>query len=735
MTLMRTKTLKTLLLLLVPFCFSFAQISSTTPFEQEIATVFTPKDGLPEIAFTGLQIDKSGNILAISDQGIYKYNGKQWKLNSKAGSLKKEMPLGMGILAKATFNQQEYIGKKGGLFVREGKKGKWKEVFPTDGIYNWKLSDVAVLLTDSKGRLWFGSNQGVGFLQNGRWTLFTGREGLPFKYFTSGAVGKNGDVWFGTKKGAIRADGERFHYRMSRRWLPDDYINAILVEKNGTTWFATNKGVSRIVFQSMTMEEKANLFTQQVESRHTRMGFIAQNHLNVRFDSSSWEPAISDNDGMYTSKYGAAQAFRYAVTGSEEAKQIAKRSFDACKSLVDITHEKGFPARVIVPIDWHEPLNEQYDHAYNMRAQKRDPFWKDIIPRFVTSEDGKYLWKCDTSSDELAGHYFFYGVYYDLVADTEEEKNQVAEVVGDITDHLIRNGFFLKDHDGTSTRWGNFSPEFCNSVWGWDQRGLNSMMMLSFLNVAHHVTGDKKYMDTAKMLRDEHNYHINAMLAKMYYPPEDVVPWDNNLALMSFYGLLNYEEDPELIMMYRESLEFAWMHISKQKNAFWNVLYASPAQKFNTMVDSGIYSSGKYFQYAPPYSEFTAKEFYKTDFKIDDTMETLLKLPLDLIGYRMDNRHRLDVIFDPTPGQNDNEGWQPQKMQSSEAVFGIDVDKLPKMGWHYDTRALPIDERCHVRLDRDAFVLDAIEGDGYTEHEGTMYLLPYYMARYHGLIK
>ena len=161
---------------------------------------------------------------------------------------------------------------------------------------------------------------------------------------------------------------------MSRRWLADDYVHAILVKKNGTTWFATNKGVSRIVFQSMTLEEKADLFTQQVESRHTRMGFIAHNNLKVRFDSSSWEPAISDNDGMYTSKYGAAQAFRYAVTGSEEAKQLAKRSFDACKSLVDITHAKGFPARVIIPIDWHEPVNEQYGHAYNMRGQKKGPF-------------------------------------------------------------------------------------------------------------------------------------------------------------------------------------------------------------------------------------------------------------------------------------------------------------------------------------------------------------------------
>ncbi len=127
--------------------------------------------------------------------------------------------------------------------------------------------------------------------------------------------------------------------------------------------------------------------------------------------------------------YGAAQAFRYAVTGSPEAKKLAKRSFDACKWLVDITHEKGFPARVIIPLDWREPVNEQYGHEYNIRKQKEDPFWKDITPRFPQSKDGKYLWKCDTSSDELAGHYFFYGIYYDLVADTEEEKGAVKEVV------------------------------------------------------------------------------------------------------------------------------------------------------------------------------------------------------------------------------------------------------------------------------------------------------------------
>jgi hypothetical protein len=726
-----------LIILLLPLSFIFTLVRGNDQFLQEICTVFTPEDGLPETAFSDIRINASGNIIAASAEGEFIYDGDRWKIFSNSPSkLEKEIEEpGAYVLSEAKYQHQIYIGKKDGLFIQGEKENEWNELFPADKNYSWKLSNVNVLQVDSKDRLWFGSNEGAGYFQNDQWKLFTGKEGLPFKYFTCIADAPNGEIWFGTEKGAIRTDGEKFYYRFSRRWLPDDRVNDILVEEDGTCWLATNKGISRITFQTMTLEEKANLYTEQVEERHTRMGFIAQNSLKVRYDPKSWEPAISDNDGMYTAMYGSAQAFRYAVTGSMEAKKLAKRSFDACKWLVDITHEEGFPARVIIPADWPEPVNEQYGHEYNISKQQEDPFWKDIIPRFVKSKDGKYLWKCDTSSDELAGHYFFYGIYYDLVAETEEEKILVREVVGAITDHLIRHGFYLQDHDGKATRWADFSPEFFNSVWGWDQRGLNSMMMLSFLNVAYHVTGDDKYLETAEMLRDKYHYHINAMLSKMYFPPEDVVPWDNNLCLMSMYGLLNYEEDPELIMMYRESLENAWLHLSKQKSAFWNLLYAAQALKFNDLVDTGIYSTGLTFPEAGPYSEFTARQFYKTTYNKEDVLETLQRLPLDLIGYRMDNRHRLDIVFDPTPGQLVQEGWRPVNPERPDNTFEHAVEHLQKTGWHVDGKALPIDERCHVRLDRDGFVLDATEGNGYSENEGTIFLLPYYMACYYGFIE
>ena len=702
------------LILLIFINTSFISENDERQFFQDLAIIHGTANGLPEGIVVNIQLENNKPVALI--HGIpMEWNGSSWiasnlEINRKAYS-PKNLPAGSGnILSSITYDNDTVIGCENGLFLH--LNNGWEEIYPSDAYYSWSPSEVAALTIDTKGRLWFGAREGVGRLENGKWKLFTGQEGLPYNNFTSAAAGPDGEVWFGTKKGAIRVEDDYFYYRFSRRWLPDDYVNDIVVDASGTAWIATKKGVSQIASIPMTFDEKASFFTKMTEERHNRMGFIAPNNLNVPYDISSHELGISDNDGMYTSMYGAAQAFRYAVTGAQEAKELADRSLKACKWLVDITHEPGFPARVIIPIDYREPVNEIYSKEYNKRHQQSDPFWKDIYPRFPISKDGNYRWKCDTSSDELAGHFFFYAIYYDLVAKTDEEKVMVREVVADITDHLIRNGFVLRDHDGKPTRWGNFSPEYMESFWGWDQRGLNSMMMLSFLNVAKHVTGDVKYDETAKMLRDKYSYHINAMHAKEFFPPDNVVPWDNNLSLMSFYGLINYEQDPELLLMYRESLEYTWLHISKQKNAFWNTIYGALCQKFSDLTARGIFNPEVVFPENKLYAPYKSTLFDTWDARTDDIVETLERIPMDLIGYEMDNTHRLDIQLDPTPGQ------------------------APGMGWRYDTYAVPVDERGHVRQDRDGFALLYREvGGGKAEQEGTFYLLPFYMALYHNLIE
>ncbi len=695
----------------------FGQSLGNQLITQDVAVHHTERSGFTDKKVNSVVLEKDSPV-AILESVSYKWDGELW---SSTSVNKTEIPRSYPLLPETAgpllslkeFKGVLFAGTKKGLFRFDKGTDQWQEVMPRDENYRWAPYNVAVLVVDSKERLWFGAEQGVGFLHDNQWTLFSGNEGLPYNNFTCATAGPDGIVWFGTTKGAIRYENDQFYYRFSLRWLPDDYVNAIAVQEDGTAWFATNRGLGQIIPRSMTFDEKARHFIRQTELRNQREGFISPNRLTEPYDTASFQHGISDNDGKYTSMYGAAHAYRYAITGDKEAKELAVRSFEACKWLVDITHEPGFPARVIIPADFPEPLADpEYSHKMNLRVQERDPFWKDINPRFVKSDDGKHLWKCDTSSDELAGHYFFYAIYYDLVAETEEEKEPVREVVADITDHLIRNGFFLRDHDGEPTRWGNFSPEFLESYQGWYQRGLNSMMMLSFLNVARHVTGDPKYDETAAMLRDKHNYHISAMHSKEFFPPKNVVPWDNNLCLMGMIGLIKYERDPELLIMYRESLEYSWLHISKQKNAFWDVLYAATAGYFNQLTREEFFKVEEVFPKAGKLTQIALDNFTEIPDLSNNIRETLEQIPLDLIGYEMDNTHRLDVLFDPIPGQR------------------------PHIGWHYDGYAVPIDERGHVRQDRDGFALHYREVGGvHSESEGTLFLLPYYMAKYYNLIK
>ncbi|MCL4215823.1 MAG: hypothetical protein KJ052_02280 [Candidatus Hydrogenedentes bacterium] len=674
---------------------------SGAKFPQEVVTIFTEDAGLPEGNVSNIDLDADGNPVIVLE-------GDTADSRSEPHPAEETLPKDAG---QALSRSGDAVGTENGLYF--WRDDAWQRALPSNDKYSWALRDVRVLAEDSRGRLWFGAKGSAGYLDDGKWTLFTGAEGLPYDKFTCATPGEDGVMWFGTEKGAIRADGENFAYRFSRRWLPDDYVNDIAVAEDGTAWIATRAGISRIERQSMTLEEKATLFTEQVESRHNRMGYIATCRLEEQYNPASWQPAITDNDGMYTAMYGAAQAFRYAVTGDAEAKALAVRSFEACKFLTDVTSIPGFPARVVIPVDWPEPVNEEYGAEYNERKRQGDPFWKLITPRFPLSEDGKYRWKCDTSSDELAGHFFFYGIYYDLVAETGEEKAPVREVVAAIADHFIREGYVLRDHDGEPTRWARFDPEALNSVHHWTERGLNSMMMLSMLKVAERITGEAKYAAAADELCEKHQYDINSIMPKSYFPPDNVVPWDNNLSLLSLYGLIKYEDDPERMLIYRRGIEDAWLHCSKQKNSLWNYIYGSAVQRFQDVVDTGVYASGQVYPEAGPYAEHAAQSLYNGDPRAVDAVESLRGTPLDLINYDMDNRHRLDIVLDPTPGQS------------------------PNMGWHYDGRALPIEERGHVRQDRDAFELNLLEGgkEGYAEQEGTFYLLPYYMGRYHGYIK
>ncbi len=592
-----------------------------------------------------------------------------------------------------------------GLMKFDRKKKTSEAIYPRSGDQSWAPIDVRAVFHDSKSRLWFASPQGVGCF-DGKWTLFTGAEGLPYNDFTCAAPGQNGVVWFGTGKGAIRYDGSHWAYRQGRRWLDDDAVRDIAVNAKGFACIATAKGLSVIYHTPMTLAEKAKFYEDEIDRYHRRTPyeFVLEVGLPEAGVKKNVRKHDSDNDGLWTSMYGAGECFAYAATKDPLAKKRADKAFKAMEFLRKITENAehsppmGFVARTVLPTDGPDPNVGRVERDRENK-KNNDKLWKVYEPRWPRSANGKWYWKTDTSSDELDGHYFLYALYFDLVAETEAEKTAVRYQVKALTDHLIDHDFQLIDHDGKPTRWSRFSPKELNFSKDWFvERGLNSLSMLSYLAVAEHVTGDSKYGEIKKDLIENHSYMQNLMRQKFHHGIGTGNQSDDEMAFMAYYHLLNYEKKPEWRSRIAMSLWDSWKIEEPEMNPFFNFVIAAVATDLSYTDAYGTYST------AP------------TGDWLKDAINTLKRIPLDRVNWHHDNSRRIDIL----------------RLHPSNEAF----DEKPFAGKGYRTngKVIPADESYFNHWNHDVWRLKS-GGNGHGLGDGTIFLLPYYMGLYHGFIQ
>lgn len=565
--------------------------------------------------------------------------------------------------------------------------------------------DLRGVALDTNQRLWIASPAGVACRTGRDWKYYEGKDGLPYNDFTGVTAGPQGEVWFGTRRGAIRFDGTHWAYRQGLRWVPDDDIQSIAVDAQGNAWIGTAKGPGAILRQPMTLAEKAAFYETEVERyiKRTPFGYLSEVGLAAPGDRSKIIYSDSDNDGLWTSMYGAGECFAFAATQKPEFKKRAQQAFEALRFLQKVTQggphspPKGYVARTIRPIDWPDPNTGRLEDDRRTRANG-DRLWKVYEPRWPKSADGQWYWKSDTSSDELDGHYFFYARYYDLVAD-DAEKERVREVVRDLTDHLVDHGFRLMDHDGTPTRWGVFGPEDINHNpnW-WAERGLNSLSILSYLSVAEHMTGNPKYGDAARNLIEQHGYGANVMNPKTQSGFGSGNQSDDEMAFMCFYNLLRYTKNTTWRSRWLYAFHaYAALELPEM-NPFFNFAYAA----------HGIGAT-----FSNPWGDFPISPWEGWQ---EDSLSTLRGFPLDRSDWSHQNSHRLDLIL--LKPQNSSDLYEPRRRGR---------------GYRVDGRVLPVEERHFGHWNTDPWRLD-YGGSGRELASGTVYLLPYYMGLHHGFI-
>jgi hypothetical protein len=322
--------------------------------------------------------------------------------------------------------------------------------------------------------------------------------------------------------------------------------------------------------------------------------------------------------------------------------------------------------------------------GFPARSFERRGYKYEDIP-WRRAEDPEWDWKSTTSSDEAIGHIFAFGTIAELVSQPDIRQKAIM-LIDTLMSHIVRNNFYLTDWNGEPTLWGRWNPEYVNArpVMVGDRK-LNSSNIIGMLQTAYHFTGREKYRDTAFYLMREHGYLENLMrpFREIGPAPETADPWsrmlseswnhsDDEMYYCGYWGLYRYAFNDTLKAKYRQAIIDHWQTERPEKEGLWNIMTA--------LTGLG-------------------------DFDLGEAIWYLQEYPLDLTDWSVMNSHRKDIEFiDP--------GFRGQTIKEV-----LPPDELP-VSRHNANR---------FRLDRD--------GGGRSEYSaGDIWLLPYWMGRYLGVI-
>ncbi len=603
------------------------------PFAEHVRV---PVDGIDISGATGLRVEADGKVVPLKDPNPVIEGGVAVNASIKEG----------GVTWYATDK---------GLYRGEGSKLDRHESYGVDGPLASKVTSLAL---DSKGTLWVGTPIGLSAKRtDNTWSHLRGKDGLPVEEITALAIDDKDRLWIGTPHGAILylpyGQGRQWFYRAGKRYLPGDAVKAIALAPGGSpAYFLTDAGVGQIDTVTTTLFKKAETIEQRVNERHRRLGMVSDCMLNDAENPTSHTIGDNDNDGLWTAYHVAAMSLCYGATKDEAAKRSAAEGMHALYMLQNVSGIPGLVARSVLPAEI---------------GKTKDAQWRPTA-------DGTMFWKSDTSSDEIDGHYLAFYCHYEHIAQyDEEERKTLVKQARALTDYIVDNGYRLMDWNGKRTRWGFWDPKTLNgSAMDYDEAGLNSLQMLSFLKVAHYVTGDKKYEEHYRSLIAEHNYLSNVLLEKKTFP-DTVNHSDDQLGFVAWYPILQLERDPRIR----------------------HALAAAVARHYEVVKDE-----------RPSFYAFAFATVDPRGVDLEGAIETLKEIPTDRRLWGVSNSHRADVTF-----------------ATRKNRFNVPVI----------TRVLPADERQFVKWNRDPYLPDDA-GDGRYEDDGAAYLLPYWMGRYHGFI-
>lgn len=263
------------------------------------------KQGLPQNTVTALLQTRAGYLWFGTYGGVVRFDGVKFTVFN-AGNTE-------GLKGNRVYALCE--GRDGSLWIATGdgglsryQQGKFTAYGEKDGLPSPGITSV---LEDRSGALWLASRVGLVRWQNGRFTTFTTADGLPSLAISSIVQDRAGTLWVGTAAGLFKYQDGRFAVYATPDSLSHEYIHALYESRDGSLWIGTRDvGLRRLqagVISAYTTAHglSSNTITSLAEDRegqlwigHELTGTDRLNVSNGTVIAYAKKDGLSD-DGVY----------------------------------------------------------------------------------------------------------------------------------------------------------------------------------------------------------------------------------------------------------------------------------------------------------------------------------------------------------------------------------------------------------------------------------------------------
>ncbi|MFN7929948.1 MAG: two-component regulator propeller domain-containing protein [Blastocatellia bacterium] len=203
--------------------------------------VWQDQHGLPQNGVLAMQRTRDGYLWLGTIEGAVRFDGVRFVVfdNNNTPEFKSNQVLS---LAEDRAGNLWFGAVSGGLTRLQD--GRFQLYTTREGLSS---DAVRALLADRAGNLWIGTRGGgLNRFRDEHFTAYTTRDGLPGDQVQALAEGRNGELWIGTTKGLARLAEGRITAYTTRDGLPHERINAIQLDSAGTLWVATGGGLCRM---------------------------------------------------------------------------------------------------------------------------------------------------------------------------------------------------------------------------------------------------------------------------------------------------------------------------------------------------------------------------------------------------------------------------------------------------------------------------------------------------------